>query len=86
MKRDHQSAFSAIMDGLHMPAFPIVTADMPVHGSPGMTLRDYFAAHASEIDIDEYRIYYHGGNRFTRSRAQARYLHADAMLAAREEV
>lgn len=28
------------------PAFPIITPDMPVTGSPGISMRDYFAAAA----------------------------------------
>lgn len=43
----------------------------------GMTLRDYFAAKASDADIEEYL----NGRR---TRQAARYCHADAMLRARE--
>lgn len=43
----------------------------------GMSLRDYFAVHASDKDIQ----YYLGDGR---SREQARYLYADAMLEARK--
>jgi hypothetical protein len=49
----------------------------------GMTLRDHFASTATEGDIQYYQ------KAMTReliiSRSQARYLHADAMLNAREQ-
>ena len=45
----------------------------------GMTLRDYFAAHASDVDIARIR----DGHPVFVTRAQARYMHADAMIAAR---
>jgi hypothetical protein len=72
------------------PAFPI--ADVPYpngnvqHGWNGMSLRDWFATHATEADIAAVRA--HGlaadlanglGTRY-----EARYIHADAMLRARE--
>jgi hypothetical protein len=44
----------------------------------GMDLRDYFAAHASEKDIQDIMNTY-GAN----TREQARYVYADAMLKAR---
>ena len=44
----------------------------------GMTLRDYMAIHASEGDINRVLEY----NMITRQ--QARYMHADAMLAERD--
>ena len=50
----------------------------------GMTLRDYFAAHASEDDIAEYRVYGgYGEGGGGVGREQARYAFADAMLKAR---
>jgi len=66
---------------------------------PGMTLRDYFAAHASEADIAPHLLgpwedhvltdytgakYLAGRMQTTLPQAQARYLFADAMLKARE--
>ena len=45
----------------------------------GMTLRDYMAIHASECDINRVLEY----NMITRQ--QARYMHADAMLAERNK-
>ncbi len=60
----------------------------------GMSLRDYFAAHASDYDIayhvfvrDEHgsRIYDEAGFYSKRSREAARYRFADAMLLAREQ-
>ena len=45
----------------------------------GMTLRDYMAIHASEEDINRVLEY----NMITRQ--QARYMHADAMLAERDK-
>jgi len=53
----------------------------------GMTLRDYFAAKASDGDIGEImsRHFYYDRDEYTITRQQARYIHADAMLAARNE-
>ncbi len=54
---------------------------------PGMSLRDYFAAHASESDIIESKFRIRNSrtpkndNPITNS--QARYFHADQMLKAR---
>ena len=78
-------------------AFPTIGA---CHGDDtGMTLRDYFAAHASEADIaphllgpwKEHILTDYNGAKYIASRAQttlpqaqARYLFADAMLKARE--
>jgi hypothetical protein len=83
---------NAIKDG--GPAFPMPIAgcnDGGVYNTleqsrgelGGMTLRDYFATHASEADIEASRIA--GGNPDDpRIRCFARYRHADAMLRARE--
>jgi hypothetical protein len=52
----------------------------------GMTLRDWFATHASEDDIAEHRwqgILADGSYGYNLTREEARYRHADAMLAAR---
>ena len=72
------------------PAYPMAT--IGGYTQEGMSLRDYFAAHASEQDVDRNR-----GMETTRCRlsgdliitfklsyVQARYAYADAMLAARE--
>ena len=52
----------------------------------GMTLRDYFAAKASEEDISEYLPETVGEAKLhpNRTRQWARYKHADAMLRARD--
>ncbi len=65
------------------PAFPAEGPSVGQFESYGMTLRDYFATHASEADIEASRIA--GGNLDDpRIRCFARYRHADAMLRARE--
>lgn len=56
----------------------------------GMTLRDWFAAMATDADIDSILRYsgWKDGQRHLDqipTRQQARYTHADAMLAARDE-
>jgi len=59
---------------------------------PGMSLRDYFAAHVTEKEIAEI-MYDHiiegdildlGPVNYSITRQQARYIHADAMLEARD--
>jgi hypothetical protein len=42
----------------------------------GMSLRDYFAAHATEEDIEQYT--------WRHTREDAKYMYADNMLKARE--
>lgn len=80
------------------PAFPIeVNSEMTCLG---MTLRDYFAAHATEEDIctamdlvkkvEEVRDLGNGHKVIEKGYPQntrqiARYIHADAMLKAREQ-
>ena len=54
----------------------------------GMTLRDYFAAAASDDDVLDVRHTYYMANVdkpdfMALTQAQARYMHADAMLAER---
>ena len=68
------------------PAFP--TSHSPQYPSEltgGMTLRDYFAAKASDADVGEIMSchfdYY--TDQYTITRQQARYMHADAMLSER---
>jgi hypothetical protein len=75
------------------PAFPNITPDMPINGSPGMSLRDYLAAHASEEDIEWHTEYSVVIDEETNEigmpdplvRELARYAYADAMLKAREK-
>jgi|LakMenE01Jun11ns_1017448.scaffolds.fasta_scaffold9287952_3 hypothetical protein len=70
------------------PAFPTPAG---VQHNDGMTLRDWFAAAASEEDIQEFMpttqkaatIFYEDYG-FLPSRQWARYCHADVMLKARE--
>ena len=81
------------------PAFP-TTKPLDSWGDPnqGMTLRDYFATHASEEDIKYWqptgelvervaitssgKVVYQESGKYTRE--QARYLYAEAMLKARK--
>ena len=60
------------------PAFPQMLGERyePM-STEGMSLRDYFAIHASEEDILV--------QANAKTRVQARYMHADAMLAEREK-
>ena len=69
------------MDPKSITAFP-VPGWKDDENFNGMTLRDYFAAHATEEDIRALMAY---GESWTSAndRAAARYRHADAMLAAR---
>lgn len=69
------------------PAFPIDTkwnshGEIMQRGQPGMSLRDWFATHASEDDLDAHRGY--GPGKTLCSREEAKYRYADAMLAARK--
>jgi hypothetical protein len=62
------------------PAFPAVGVPAwPDHNHGGMTLRDWFATHATEADI----LAAQGAYRVV-TRYEARYIHADEMLKARE--
>jgi len=76
------------------PAFPIPLSPGESYKGPcahdGMTLRDYFAIHASDDDILAVRqAYYaqHGDDPGFKALSvyQCRYLHADAMLTARAQ-
>ena len=60
------------------PASPV--ADISKTQCPGMTLRDWFAGHANETDILKHQSTPYGE---VASREEARYLFADAMLAAK---
>jgi len=66
------------------PAFPSVGEGFgnPSYSAPGMTLRDWFATHATEQDLQAFRDPRPGG--WNPTRWAARYLHADEMLKARE--
>lgn len=75
------------------PAFPMNVLDQGESGRLlatetvyGMSLRDYFAAHASESDVSMYvRIDNPDGSMFrSRTREEAKYAYADAMLKARD--
>lgn len=77
------------------PAFPI-PANLDLQGgpnsywsdhpSPGMTLRDYFAAHATFSDIERVIKYCKvRGNGIIEQHACARYIHADSMIAERNK-
>jgi len=58
------------------------------YGVGGLTIRDYFAAHASEADIAHYTHAHRDGDaapRRIRTRCQSRFAHAAAMLYARSE-
>jgi hypothetical protein len=73
------------------PAFPRTGADGHTSPQIGMSIRDYFAAAASEEDIQQFMpttqkeatIFYEDYG-FLPSRQWARYCHADVMLKARE--
>ena len=72
--------YTLVKNGAH-PATRII--------NPGMTLRDWFATHASEQDIESHRVTKRNvaGQPLEApsSREVARYRHADAMIAARKE-
>ena len=59
-----------------------------VLGRTGMTLRDWVAGMASEADVEAHeggQIHPQSGRKFnTRSREQAKYAYADAMIAVRK--
>lgn len=63
------------------PAFPVNGYSPDFNG---MTLRDYFAANASEIDIEANRNYGESIDN-PKDRCVAKYRYADAMLKARQE-
>jgi hypothetical protein len=68
------------------PAYPFPSTVTPEGyvqpGWYGMTLRDWLAAHATDADIAAIQNPPHGAQNI--SRYEARYIHADAMLRARE--
>ena len=72
---------------LDQPAFPTWRSNKDM--KEGMTLRDYFAIHASDDDITNF-LYTeewdsNSGNYIRRDRESARYAFADAMLKSREK-
>lgn len=80
------------------PAFPSSNTPETGYYAEVMSLRDYFAAHANEIDIEKYmlgpyvtRIKENGDGTkrlisepLIRSREEARFAFSDAMMKARE--
>lgn len=77
------------------PAFPVsdvmaleprTTAEM-VSLAHGMSLRDYMAIHASESDVERvmFENFDHVIEVYLVTRQQARYMHADFMLAERAQ-
>ena len=66
------------------PAFPRPASQ---HSGPqlGMTLRDWFATHATENDIRKHQSMIEQANGWTKTATveQAKYAYADAMLKAR---
>lgn len=69
------------MDPKSIPAFPH-DADAAFNERTGMTMRDFFAAHATEEDIRCSMVLGESW-KDREDRAAARYRHADSMLAAR---
>jgi hypothetical protein len=63
------------------PAFPNITPDMNVDGGPGMTLRDYFAAHAPVLQLASFQ----QGESSLRIDAARAWRWADALLAERDQ-
>jgi len=55
------------------------------HAQEGMSLRDYLAAHTTEQDIAKHKLYCsEEGGIIHRTREQAKYAYADAMLEVRK--
>ena len=68
------------------PAFPTVYANLEGHyGATGISMRDYMAIHASESDVERVMLenFDHIIEVYLVTRQQARYMHADFMLAER---
>jgi len=70
------------------PAYPAWSTEEPFFIQGGMTLRDYFAAHATESDISALvfsrELEAMSPEEYIAARCAARYQHADAMLRERE--
>lgn len=62
------------------PAFPVAWP-LPNAPEPGMTLRDYFAIHATESEV---ALYVPMCGHLPDALQAARYMHADAMLRSRK--
>ncbi|EXL06240.1 hypothetical protein BG46_15870 [Brucella anthropi] len=62
------------------PAFPVSIPGWGDNGASGMTLRDYFAIHASREELTRFRVDKNGNGL---SEVEARYAYADAMIRAR---
>ena len=75
---------TTITDRTGGPAFPVTDSHHAngqiQYGTSGMTLRDYFAAHAPEPPGDFWR----GGERSIKDIIDWRWYYAEAMLKARE--
>lgn len=65
---------------IHEPAFPVSESNGANYGTPGMTLRDYFAAKAMQAGISHNR-----PAADAEGWAKWAYKMADAMLEARKE-
>lgn len=69
------------------PAYPHCFEDIEGHPnwgqSQGMSLRDWFAGQASEADIERHSNFWRGDTHIMRTREEAKYAYADAMLATR---
>lgn len=61
--------------------------DSGLYPDPGMSLRDYIAAHATEADIAAHRTAIWQDDKYLgdMTREAAKYAYADAMIAAREK-
>jgi hypothetical protein len=68
------------------PAFPVVAPGGwgTCQYEGGMTLRDYFAAHATDADVQRW-IKIASLNNLSVSHEQAKFMYADAMITAREK-
>jgi ribulose 1,5-bisphosphate carboxylase large subunit-like protein len=83
MSKCAKCGYDTTIDGAHHCGPLTQTAAMPQDKYPGMSLRDYFAAHASEQDISAWLTTWDGESTQRRSREQAKYAYADSMIAER---
>ncbi len=66
------------------PAYPVIGAPGAKEDFPGKSLRDWFAGMATDADVEQIlRIAIEKSLPMTR--AEARYVHADLMLKARQQ-
>lgn len=82
------SEFTDVVDEFK-PAFPVVVGP-DSEAAMGISIRDYFAVHATDADVgrvvnDYYTANHSSEEYFPLTRAQARYIFADEMLKARKE-